>query len=269
MNPVFSVSRSHPADQAQGLRARFAGPALRYVALVANPYLDGDSVAAALERITAALGLFGRRTLVIDAAENSPKAPEGALIDLAMCVESLSPDIWYLPAAGLPMRFVDTRGSSSKLLDQAVAACHGVDVVLVHAAATDLARLFGRRSLRPLLLAADQAESVTHAYANLKLLARRCEWYSADLLLIGPQASSRLARIAQSLTGCADAYVGSVITGWASVDPESSPGDAPGAELCRLVASQLGVNDGSLEGQSVPKSLEPTLPMADNSTGAL
>jgi flagellar biosynthesis protein FlhG len=144
-----------------------------------------------------------------------------------------------------------------------------VDVVLVHAAASDLARLFGRRALRPLLLAADQAESVTHAYANLKLLARRCEWYSADLLLIGPQASSRLARIAQSLTGCADAYVGSVITGWASVDPEGSPGDAPGADLCRLVASQMGVNDGSLEGESVPNSREPALPMADNSTGAL
>ena len=269
MNPGFSSSLPHPVDQAHGLRARFAGPALRYIGLVANPYLDGDAVAAALERITAALGLFGRRTLVIDAAENSPRAPEGALIDLAMCVETLSPDIWYLPAAGLPLRFVDTRGSSAKLLDQAVAACHGVDVVLVHAAATDLARLFGRRSLRPLLLAADQAESVTHAYANLKLLARRCEWLSADLLLIGPQASARLARIAQSFTGCADAYVGSVITGWAAVDPESAPGDAPGPELCRLVASQLGVNDGSLEGPSVPKSLETGLSMADNLTGAL
>ena len=134
MSRGFSVSLGHPSDQAQGLRARFAGPALRYVGLVANPYLDGDSVAAALERITAALGLFGRRTLVIDAAENSPKAPEGARIDLAMCVETLSPDIWYLPAAGLPMRYVNTRGSSARLLDEAVAACHGVDVVLVHAA---------------------------------------------------------------------------------------------------------------------------------------
>jgi hypothetical protein len=35
------------------------------------------------------------------------------------------------------------------------------------------------------------------------------------------------------------------------------------------VASQLGVNDGSLDAQSVPNSLEPALPMADNSTGAL
>ncbi|MFM7705225.1 MAG: hypothetical protein ACKO6D_10015, partial [Rubrivivax sp.] len=77
------------------------------------------------------------------------------------------------------------------------------------------------------------------------------------------------ARIAQSFTGCADAYVGSTITGWASVDPESSPGEAPAGELCRLVASQLGVNDGSLEAPGVPNSLEPALSMADNSTGAL
>ncbi|MEN9418679.1 MAG: hypothetical protein RI988_2299 [Pseudomonadota bacterium] len=260
-------SRSFPVDQAQGLRERYAGTSLRYIALAANPYLDSSAVAATLERLTAALGLFGRRTLVIDAADSSPRAPEGARIDVAMCVESLSPDIWYLPARGLPTRFVDTRGSAAQLLDQATAACHGVDVVLVHASATDLSRIFAKRALRPLLLAADQAESVTHAYGNMKLLARRCEWLSADLLLVGPEASLRLPRIAHSLSGCADTYVGSVITGWAPVDPESFPGDPPGPQLCRLVAAQLGVNEGTLEPRTVRNSLERGLGMPENPTG--
>jgi hypothetical protein len=260
---------SSAADQAAGLRELFPRPALSHIALAANPHLDGGCVAAALERITAALGLFGRRTLVIDAAENSPRAPEGAKIDVGMCVESLSPDIWYLPAGDLPMRFVDTRGSCARLIDQAVAACHGVDVVLVHASATDLARLFMRRSLRPLLLAADHTESVTHAYANLKLLARRSEWMSADLLLVGPPVAGRMAQIAASLSGCADAYVGSVITGWASIDPDSSPGDPPGDDLCRLVAGQLGANVGEENAPSVPKSLARGPSLSQNPTGAL
>ena len=34
MSPTSLI---HPADQAQGLRARFARPSLRYVGLVANP----------------------------------------------------------------------------------------------------------------------------------------------------------------------------------------------------------------------------------------
>ena len=102
-------------DQAQGLRTLFRGPALSHIGLVANPYLDNNAVGVVLERITAGLGLLGRRTLVIDASDTSPRAPEGVAIDLGMCIESLSPDIWYLPARGLPKRFVDTRGNSLQL----------------------------------------------------------------------------------------------------------------------------------------------------------
>ena len=69
-------------------------------------------------------------------------------------------------------------------------------MLLVHAGASDLARLFARRALRPLLLAADQPESVTHAYAAMKLLALRCALMSYDLLLAAPPAGRARAAIA-------------------------------------------------------------------------
>ena len=256
-------------DQAQGLRALFRGPALSHIGLVANPYLDSAEVGVVLERITAALGLLGRRTLVIDASDTSPHAPEGVAIDLGMCIESLSPDIWYLPARGLPKRFVDTRGSSAGLIEQAVSACHGVDVVLVHATAPDLARLYARGSLRPLYLAADQPESVKHAYAAMKLFAQRCQWLSADLMLVGTDAPGRLPHIATSLTSCAEAYVGVTVTGWASVDPRVSPADPPDPMLCRLVAGQLGINDAVSVAPGVKDVTNRGFALTQNQPGAM
>lgn len=256
-------------DQARGLRQIFRGPALSHVALVANPYLDNGAVGVVLERITAALGLLGRRTLVIDASDTSPRAPEGVALDLGMCIETLSPDIWYLPARGLPKRFVDTRGSSARLIEQAVAACHGVDVVLVHATASDLARLYARGAVRPLYLAADQPESVKHAYAAMKLLAQRCQWLSADLMLVGEDAPGRLPHIAQSLTSCAEAYVGATVTGWASVDPRVSPAEPPDPLLCRLVAGQLGINDAVSVATGVKEVTDRAFVLTQNQPGAM
>ena len=97
----------------------------------------------------------------------------------------------YLAARGLPLRHVDTRGSSAHFLDRLQAAAPQARVVLVHAGAPDLARLFGRRALRPLLLAADQPDSLTHAYAAMKLLVMRCALMSYDLLLAAPPEHRR------------------------------------------------------------------------------
>jgi len=262
----------HPAqrdDQAHGLRTLFRGPALSHMGLVANPYLDNTEVGVVLERVTAALGLLGRRTLVIDASDTSPSAPEGVALDLGMCIETLSPDIWYLPARGLPKRFVDTRGSSMRLIEQAVAACHGVDVALVHATAPDLARLYARGSLRPLYLASDQPESVKHAYAAMKMLAQRCQWLSADLLLVGADTAGRLPHIAQSLASCAEAYVGATVTGWAVVDPRVLPGEPPDPPLCRLVAGQLGINEAVSVAPGVNDVTNLGFTLTQNQAGAM
>jgi hypothetical protein len=123
-----------PADQAHGLRRLFAGPRHCQIALVANPHVDAASVV--LERLSSALGSLGLNTLVVDAADNSPAPHELAAIDLRGCIEQLSPRLWYLAARGLPLRHVDTRGSSAHWLDRLHAAAPSCSVMLVHAGAS-------------------------------------------------------------------------------------------------------------------------------------
>jgi flagellar biosynthesis protein FlhG len=115
-------------------------------------------------------------------------------------------------------------------------------VLLVHANATDLARLFTRRALRPVLLAADQPESVTHAYAAMKLLTRRCALMSYDLLLAAPPGGARVPRIAQRLASCAESFLGAALCDWVAIDPACDVREAPGAALSALVAAQLRLN---------------------------
>jgi hypothetical protein len=232
----YASSGPMPLDQAQGLRRLFTGTATRHLAVVSNPYVPFSGVA--IERLTAALSLDGQRCLVVDAAETSPPPPAAADFDLAACIDWVSPTVACLPARGLPLRHVNTRGSSARLLDELALAVPEAGATIVHAGALDLARLFGPRSLRPLLLVADHPESVKHAYASLKLLAQRCGWMSADLLLVASPDSPRLPHIAETLRSCADTFIGAAVTDWAIVDPAAMPDQAPSPALSRLVAAQ-------------------------------
>lgn len=241
MSDFYAASRPTPLDQADGLRRLFAGSATRFLALASNPHAPFSGVA--IEHISAALALQGRRTLVVDAADGSPAAPEAAAFELAACIETLSPEVSYLPARGLPLRYVNTRGSSARLLDELAQAAPKADVILVHAGAADLARLFTQRAARPMLLAADHPESVKHAYASMKLLAQRSGWMSADLVIVAAPQSPRLQHIATTLTSCADTFIGAALTGWCAIDPASTPHEPPSAELRRLMAAQLGVDE--------------------------
>ena len=226
-----------PADQAHGLRRLFAGAQARHIALVANPHVAFSSVV--LERLTTVLGALGLSTLVVDAADNSPAPPELAALDLRAAVETLSPQVSYLAARGLPLRHVDTRGASAHFLDRLQAAAPQARVLLVHADAPDLARLFGRRALRPMLLAADQPDSLTHAYAAMKLLALRCGLMSYDLLLAAPPAGKRVPTIARRLASCADSFLGAALHDWVAIDPACDVRECPGEALSALVAAQL------------------------------
>jgi flagellar biosynthesis protein FlhG len=235
-----------PVDQADGLRRLFGARSTRCVPLVANPHVAGCAVA--IERLAAAFGALQRHVLVVDAADTSPAAAEAVTLGLACCVEPVSARLSYLAARGLPRRFVDSRGCAAALLDNVQAAAPRADLLLVHAEAVDLVRMFKGRPGRPVLLAADHPESITHAYACWKLLARRCGWLSADLLLLASQASPRLDPIAASLSQCADEFFGAVLTGWAAIDPVAAQRESVDDALHDVAAAQLRYDETVVTG---------------------
>lgn len=243
MRDFYATTGSMPLDQADGLRRLFAGARQRcHVPLVSNPHVAFSG--AVIERLTAAFGAAGRHTLVVDAADGAPAPNEIAHVDLASAIEPLGPDVSYLAARGLPLAYVDTRGSAASLLDALQDAAPQADVVLLHASASDLARVFQRRSARPVLIGADHPESIKHAYASVKLLAQRCTLMTFDLLLAANPRSPRLLHIAQSLSGTADGFLGSLMQTWAVVDPAGDPAERASTALQRLVEGQLALGDG-------------------------
>jgi hypothetical protein len=237
--PAMFDSRPAPLDQADGLRRLFVKNAVRFVPLVSNPHVAFGGVM--IERLATALAAFDRHTLVVDASENSVPASDLAAIDLAACVERLAPKLSYLAGRGLPLRHVDARGSTHAFLQAAADAAPGCDVVLVHAPATDLARLFARHpdGCVPLLLADDRPASVTHAYAGMKVLHQRAGAAVFDLLLGAAPNSPRAPRIAAQLASVADQFTGAVLRTSVQVDPASDALDVPTAALLHLVRGWL------------------------------
>jgi hypothetical protein len=227
-------------DQADGLRRMFSGARTRFIAVAANP--DVAFAGLALERLATACSAPQRDVLVVDAA-NAP-AQDLARIDLALCIEPLAPHLSYLPARGLPLKHVDARGSCEGFLDAVSQAAPDAGVVIVHAPATELGRLFARRDVRPVLLAADHPASVTSAYANMKLLAQRHGLMAFDLLLVAAANSPRTPRIAEQLALTADRFAGAVLHDWAAIDPAARR-EMPAA-LLRLAAGAVGAASPSI-----------------------
>jgi flagellar biosynthesis protein FlhG len=93
-----------------------------------------------------------------------------------------------------------------------------------------------------MVLGADQPEAIKHAYAAIKLLARRCRLMTFDLLLAAAPSSPRLRPIADSLSGCADRFLDATLHDWAVVDPAAHPQESPPAALQRLIAAQLSLD---------------------------
>jgi hypothetical protein len=235
------------SDQAAGLREMFAHAQVRFVPVVANPNVAFGGVM--LERLCTAFAEHGARVLVVDASERAREAGEMAMVDLAHCIEPLSPEVSFLAARKLPLRFVDSLGSTRGFLQRAAEASPESNVVLVHAAAPELCRMFARGhraadagdadAFCPILIADDRPESVTHAYAAMKLLATRAGLIVADLLLGAAAHSPRVERIAASIAACADGSFGGVLREWARIDPAGEPHDPPSAALRRLVAGRF------------------------------
>lgn len=232
------------ADQAHGLRRLFAGRRLRCIPVVSNPAIACGG--AMLERLSTVYADQGLRTLVVDAGERARAPCELARFDLNEGVEILSSEVSYLAARGLPLRFVDASGSTSAFLDAVADAAGDADVILLHAPAADLARLFARRvqehrgtALRPIVLCDEHADSVTHAYGAIKLLAHRAGLMAHDLLLSATPESPRAAVVAERLSRCADSFLGAVLHDWVAIDPDELATAGPSLALQRLAREQF------------------------------
>jgi len=233
-------------DQAEGLRQLFAQSRVRFVPVVSNPHIGFGGVL--LERLCTAFAEHGGSTLVVDAAEGAAEPGPMAPVDLRQCIETLSNEVSYLAARGLPIRFVDATGSTRSFLQRAAECAPRCNVVIVHGAASELARLFAParggplgdpEAACPVLLAGDHPASVTHAYASMKLLVQRAGLVVFDLLLGASAQSPRVERIAERLTGCADDFLGAVLRDWAQVDPAGEAIDAPDDALRRLAGRRF------------------------------
>lgn len=248
-SPTNVIAAAVPVcvDQAEGLRQMFARASTSFVPVVSNPNVAFGGVM--LERLCTAFAERGAQVLVIDAGERAGLAGEMARVELGQCIERLSSQVSFLAARGLPVSFVDAEGSTRGFLKKAAEAAPYCDVILVHAAATDLCRMFarGRRGMgyaetsereTPIVIADDRPASVTHAYASMKLLAQRAHLVVFDLLLGAAAHSPRAGAIAAQLAQCADSFFGAVLRSSARIDPAESATEAPSRELRRIAADR-------------------------------
>jgi flagellar biosynthesis protein FlhG len=231
---------AEPVDQAAGLRRLFARRTLRFVPVVSNPFVSHGGVL--IERLCSALDDLGMTTLVVDASERGGAPKELTRFDLAEGIEALSSRINYLAACGLPVRWVDERGSTRAFLDAVADAAPDRQVVLVHASALELARLFGRGDEgltrpRPLLLCDECPNAMTHAYGAVKIMAQRSEWLTHDLLVSAAPGSSQARVVADRLGHCIDLFLGGVQCSWVPVDPREPAAVSPSQELAELARS--------------------------------
>ena len=229
-----------PTDQADGLRRMFAACQGVLVPVVANPHVEHHG--AVLARLASVFAEQGLNTLVVDAADTAPEPGELAFIDLGACVEPLAPQLAYLAARGLPMQFVDTRGSCATFVPRMMSVVQDIDVVVMHAEARVLARMLGDQALRPVLLASNVGESITHAYAALKLLVQRLGLMSFDLVMPSNKGRGPTpTQVAHRVSDCADRFLGAALHDTATIDPDIAFGAPSGPDLMRLAAAQLRV----------------------------
>ncbi|MEY8879222.1 MAG: flagellar biosynthesis protein, partial [Leptothrix sp. (in: b-proteobacteria)] len=197
--------RSVPVDQADGLRRLFSGRTMQFVPVISNPHIAFGGVL--IERLCSVLDDLGLNTLLVDASERGGAPKELARFDLGDAIEPLSERVSYLAASGLPVRWVDSRGSTRGFLDAVAEAVPHCEVVLVLGTALEMARLFGRGdeglpAPRPLVLCEDRPDAMTHAYTALKILAQRVGWRAYDLLLCAPPHSQQARTVADRLGHC-------------------------------------------------------------------
>lgn len=223
--------RTQTVDQADGLRRLFSTRSVRFIPVVANPFVIDQ--AALMERLCAALEDLRLYTLLVDASgwtESARRRSDGGWHDLASRVDVLTDRIARLSvpewtvASGSP-------GRLPALMDVAPLS----QAVLVLAGAAVLAELFGPAGQvlsrpRPIVVCDARDESVKHAYGALKTLVRRSDWRGYSVLMSAEEGAPAAWHVPGRLAQCADRFLGGVMHDCVSMAP-SMPVTLRSAEM--------------------------------------
>lgn len=218
------VRRAQPGDQADGLRRLFSTRTVRFIPVVSNPFVAQESVL--IQQISAALEQLGLYTLVVDVRDPGV-APMRVSDDLASGIQVLTDRTASLFAQGLPGRWPGNGSEPHSFLHAVVDAAPLSQAVLVHGSAGELACLFGRGGLhlsrpRPIVICGEQPESMTHAYAALKVMAQRADWRAHDLLVSATTGSAGIRLVKDRLAQCAALFLGGVRHDVVEIDPRAA-----------------------------------------------
>ena len=129
------------------------------------------------------------------------------------------------------------------LLDALADASPQSDVVLIHAPANELVRIFSQRArasnLRPLLFCNDLAEGLTDAYTAIKTITQRGHWMAYDLIVCASARSQQADEVGRRLAQCADNFLGAAQRRCLRLDPHESAIVDPNPEFMELAAGLL------------------------------
>lgn len=223
--------RTQTVDQADGLRRLFSARSVRFIPVVANPFVADQ--AALTGRLCAALEDLRLYTLLVDAsgAGTGPSwhRPEGGWHGLASRVEVLTDRIARL---AVPEWAVSATPEALQALTEVAPLSQAV---LVQGSATVLAALFGLSGRvlsrpRPIVVCDAREESVKHAYGELKTLVRRADWRGYNVLMSADEGAPAAWHVPGRLAQCAERFLGGVMHDCVSMAP-SMPVTLRSAEL--------------------------------------
>ncbi len=227
--------RHTPPDQADGLRRLFATPDVACVLVPENQAVAHADVA--IERLTSAFTSQGLNALIVDAGSSAREAHELTAIDLAACVEAIAPRVSYLAARGLALLHAADHDATHPWQTTLAEAAPGADVLLVHAPASQLARLLVSSAARPVLLVDESAGSLDQVLSTLHLLRRYRPALAYDLLVVGDEAASHTFHIGHALTALRADLPSTQLQSWAVILPAQAAGSRASGDLQRLAST--------------------------------
>ncbi|MFN3295962.1 MinD/ParA family protein [Caldimonas sp.] len=199
-------------DQAYGLRRLFAHHTVHLLPVAANPFARGAHML--LEGLCHGFAAQDLHTLVVDAAPSpyttGVDVAEAVArdLDLGQWIDPLDAHTSVLAASPTLAWFGEAPGSAALLFEALREAAPSADVIVFHADAALLSGLFAGRRVRPLILAGDDAPSLTEAYAAIKILLQYAGLGEHAVVMdlatptLGmPVAAARLAQCVQDFLG--------------------------------------------------------------------
>lgn len=199
-------------DQAHGLRRLFAHHTVHLVPVVSNPHAAGAHML--MEGLCHGLAAQGLHTLVVDAAPNPYTTGVDVAqavardLDLGQWIDELDTHTSVLAASPTIGYFADQTGAPALLFEALREAAPSADVILFHADAVVLSGLFAHRRVRPLVMTTDDASSLTHAYAAMKILAQYGGLMQHSVVMDLPRQAMGLPLAASRLVKCVGDFLG-------------------------------------------------------------